>query len=289
MLAGTPSLTGIVQAQLAGHTWFLFGNYGFIIVPFGIYTVAAAETNRAPFDLPEAESELVAGFYTEYSGMRWALYFLAEYAKHVSGGVGRRNFLPRGLAAPVPQHCLARRPLNFVFPIVRFDGSAFLGPLDRAAAGTAEWPRPVLTRTTRVLPMAELSQHPSGGMIWSPDHLQRAYDLIERWTRAGYPAGCPGRADRFPGRARPAHDTPPCSWPRRADRVRHRDEPGVYEMTADRRRQVDHPLDAGLAEALDRAGGEPVGQVLHVAAERSADLGEPPVPVEYSACLQAPL
>jgi NADH-quinone oxidoreductase subunit H len=81
MVAGTLSMQGIIQAQQARGIWFVFSNYGFMIVPFVVYIIAAtAETNRAPFDLPEAESELVAGFHTEYSGFRWALYFLAEYA-----------------------------------------------------------------------------------------------------------------------------------------------------------------------------------------------------------------
>src|SRR5512141_1831112 len=81
MAAGTLSMQGIVKAQLDRGIWFIFDNYLFMIVPFAVYAIAAtAETNRAPFDLPEAESELVAGFHTEYSGFRWALYFLAEYA-----------------------------------------------------------------------------------------------------------------------------------------------------------------------------------------------------------------
>ncbi|MFL6196516.1 MAG: NADH-quinone oxidoreductase subunit NuoH [Thermoanaerobaculia bacterium] len=80
MLAGTLSLVGIVEAQRDQHVWYLFPQ----IVAFFIYFVAGvAETNRNPFDLPEAESELVAGFHTEYSGMRFALFFLGEYANMI--------------------------------------------------------------------------------------------------------------------------------------------------------------------------------------------------------------
>jgi NADH-quinone oxidoreductase subunit H len=74
ILAGTTSLDGIVNAQL--RWWFVIPQF----VGFLIYVVTAvAETNRAPFDLVEAESELVAGFHTEYSGLRFGLFFIAEY------------------------------------------------------------------------------------------------------------------------------------------------------------------------------------------------------------------
>ena len=80
MLAGTMSLVGIVEAQKNAHWWYIVPQ----IVAFFIYLVAGvAETNRNPFDLPEAESELVAGFHTEYSGMRFALFFLGEYANMI--------------------------------------------------------------------------------------------------------------------------------------------------------------------------------------------------------------
>src|SRR6185369_17040950 len=80
LLAGTLSTKAIVEKQAALGVWFIFA------APLGffIYVVASiAETNRAPFDMPEAESELVAGYMTEYSGFRWALYFLAEYTNMV--------------------------------------------------------------------------------------------------------------------------------------------------------------------------------------------------------------
>jgi NADH-quinone oxidoreductase subunit H len=80
LMAGSLSMVEIVKAQAESHRWFLFGAFPFGLIAFFMYYVAAmAETNRLPFDLPEAESELVAGFMTEYSGFRWALYFLAEY------------------------------------------------------------------------------------------------------------------------------------------------------------------------------------------------------------------
>jgi len=77
MFARTLSLSGVVNAQGADSIWYVvYQPVGFLI----FLVSGIAENNRAPFDLPEAESELVAGFHTEYSGFRWSLFFLAEYA-----------------------------------------------------------------------------------------------------------------------------------------------------------------------------------------------------------------
>ena len=88
VLAGTFSLRGIVEAQ-QGHFWGFIPNWNIFhggqFVAFFIYlTSAYAETNRIPFDLPEAETELVAGYHTEYSSMKFAMFFMAEYANMVT-------------------------------------------------------------------------------------------------------------------------------------------------------------------------------------------------------------
>jgi NADH-quinone oxidoreductase subunit H len=123
MAAGSLSMVEIVRAQAERQVWFLFANYGFMVVPFVIFLIAAtAETNRAPFDMPEAESELVAGFHTEYSGFRWALYMLAEYANiFVVSSVGVTLFLG-GWLRPFPNVAWLEIPLGTVFPILAIAG-----------------------------------------------------------------------------------------------------------------------------------------------------------------------
>jgi NADH-quinone oxidoreductase subunit H len=127
MAAGTLSLRQIVEVQQQRGLWLVFDNFGFMIVPFVIYFISAvAETNRAPFDLPEAESELVAGFHTEYSGFRWALYMLSEYVNmYVVGSVAITLFWGVWLR-PFPSVKWLDIPLNVAFPLLVFAAAGAL-------------------------------------------------------------------------------------------------------------------------------------------------------------------
>src|SRR5487761_1347196 len=104
MAAGSLSTVAIVEAQ-AAYTgiwphWFVFTPWGF--AGFVLFLIAAtAETNRSPFDLPEGESEIIAGYYIEYSGFKFALFFLAEYLEmFAASGLGITLFLG-GWSSPV--------------------------------------------------------------------------------------------------------------------------------------------------------------------------------------------
>jgi NADH-quinone oxidoreductase subunit H len=134
LFAGTLNVKAIVEAQQNEGVWFAL----LAPVAFFTYLVASiAETNRAPFDLPEAESELVAGYMTEFSGFRWSLYFLAEYTNMIvvasvattlflggwlrpfprihwltwkSSGLDFLDFLPPLLMVAIGAYCVFRAP-----------------------------------------------------------------------------------------------------------------------------------------------------------------------------------
>ena len=95
MMVGSLNANEIADAQ-AAFNWFMFTPWGF--VAFVVFFIAAlAETNRSPFDLPEAESELIAGYFTEYSGFKFALFFLGEYiAMFAISGLAVTLFLGAG-------------------------------------------------------------------------------------------------------------------------------------------------------------------------------------------------
>jgi len=121
--AGSLNLRVIVeqQSRLGIATWNLFGGLQF--VAFFIYLMSAyAETNRSPFDLPEAESELTGGYHTEYSSMKFAMFFMAEYANMITVGcVATLMFLggwtsPFGDLIPQPQNVF----VHALFPIFWF-------------------------------------------------------------------------------------------------------------------------------------------------------------------------
>jgi len=126
---GTLSMIGIVEAQRAEHQWFLFKFFPLGIIAFAIFAVAmVAETNRAPFDLPEAESELTAGFHTEYSGFRWSLFFLAEYSAMIAVSSIAVTLWLGGWLRPFP-NALTGPTWDLVFALIPGITFLFLGGL----------------------------------------------------------------------------------------------------------------------------------------------------------------
>src|SRR5580692_8757770 len=136
---GTLSMIGIVQAQQAQQTWFVFKFFPLGFIAFGIFAIAmVAETNRAPFDLPEAESELTAGFHTEYSGLRWSLFMLGEYAAMIAVSSIAATLWLGGWMRPFP-NWLTGDTWDLVFSLI--PGFLFLGLALIAFIGVARMPK----------------------------------------------------------------------------------------------------------------------------------------------------
>ena len=141
---GTLSMIGIVEAQQSQATWFIFKFFPLGLIGFFIFAVAmVAETNRAPFDLPEAESELTAGFHTEYSGFRWSLFFLAEYSAMIAVSSIAVTLWLGGWLRPFP-NALQGPTWDLIFSLV--PGATFLVLGAMAFYSTVRMPKHPLFR-----------------------------------------------------------------------------------------------------------------------------------------------
>jgi NADH-quinone oxidoreductase subunit H len=125
VFTGSLRISDIIASQQDG--WWLFKGHIPAFIAFIIFIIAiTAETNRAPFDLAEAESELTAGFHTEYSGMRFALFFLAEYVNiFVVCAIGATLFLGGWMPLHFGHENLFNRMMDFIPGVVWFFGKVF--------------------------------------------------------------------------------------------------------------------------------------------------------------------
>lgn len=125
LLAGTMSVSELVASQADG--WFIFKGHIPALIAFIVYLIAAtAETNRGPFDLPEAEHELTAGYHTEYSGIHFGFFYLAEYLNlFIVSGIASLMFLGGWMPLHIPGWEGFNAVMDFIPSIVWFLGKAF--------------------------------------------------------------------------------------------------------------------------------------------------------------------
>jgi len=124
--AGTMNVVEIVEAQ--SNLWFIFTAHVPAIIAFIIYLIAGtAETNRGPFDLPEAESELTAGYHTEYSGIHFGFFYLAEYLNlFVVSGVATLLFFGGWMPLHIPGWDSFNMVMDWIPSVIWFIGKAIL-------------------------------------------------------------------------------------------------------------------------------------------------------------------
>jgi NADH-quinone oxidoreductase subunit H len=118
VFSGTMQLSGIIESQANG--WWIFKGHIPAVVAFLVFLIAStAETNRGPFDLAEAESELTAGFHTEYSGIRFAFFFLAEYMNmFIVASIATTVFLGGWMPLHFGSNNLFNHVMDYIPPIV---------------------------------------------------------------------------------------------------------------------------------------------------------------------------
>lgn len=124
VLSGTMQLSDIIEGQADG--WFIFTGGVPAIIAFVTYLIAGhAETNRGPFDLPEAESELTAGYHTEYSGITFGFYYLAEYMNmFVVAGIATTVFLGGWMPFHIPGWESFNQVMDYIPSVIWFFGKA---------------------------------------------------------------------------------------------------------------------------------------------------------------------
>jgi NADH-quinone oxidoreductase subunit H len=127
VLSGTMSFSQIIENQT--YCWNIFNGHIFALVAFIIYLISGhAETNRGPFDLPEAESELTAGYHTEYSGLQFGFFYLAEYLNmFIVAGIATTVFLGGWLPIQIKGWTAFNEAMSWIPSVFWFFGkTAFL-------------------------------------------------------------------------------------------------------------------------------------------------------------------